>query len=59
MSLDEENAQLCLDEFIYSQFGKAMFGVHDVPGTILFFDTQIFTNKNISFPNSLRRTYLQ
>jgi len=31
MNLDEENAQLCLDEFVYSHFGKAMFGVHDVP----------------------------
>jgi len=35
MSLDEENAQDCLDEFIYSKFGQAMFGVHDVPGTII------------------------
>lgn len=33
MNLDEENARLCLDEFIYSQFGKALFGVHDVPAS--------------------------
>jgi hypothetical protein len=25
--------QMCLDELIYSNYGKTMFGVHDVPGT--------------------------
>lgn len=34
MSLDEENVQMCLDEFIYSDFGATIFGIHDAPGTL-------------------------
>ena len=30
--LDEENVQMCLDEFINSNAGMQMFGVHDLPG---------------------------
>jgi hypothetical protein len=33
LPLDEETVQMCLNEFIYSDFGSTMFGIHDAPGT--------------------------
>ena len=35
MPLDEELVNLCLEEIIYSDFGKQMFGVHDRAGKIV------------------------
>jgi hypothetical protein len=34
MHLDEENAQMCLQEFIDSDYGKEMFGCHERPASI-------------------------
>eukprot|EP00980_Cylindrotheca_fusiformis_P008610 scaffold1830_cov117-Cylindrotheca_fusiformis.AAC.9 len=34
MFLDEENVQMCLDEFIDSDYGKQMFGCHERPATV-------------------------
>ncbi len=34
--LDEDAVLMCLDELVYSDFGKQMFGVHDGPGTSNF-----------------------
>lgn len=32
LPLDEETVQMCLDELVYSNYGKTMFGIHDAPG---------------------------
>ena len=32
MHLDEENINSCLDEFIHSDYGQQMFGIHEIPG---------------------------
>lgn len=32
--LDEENLEMCLDEFINSNAGMQMFGVHDLPASV-------------------------
>ena len=37
LPLDEDTVQNCLDEFIYSDFGKTMFGIHDAPGKFVCF----------------------
>jgi hypothetical protein len=34
MFLDEENVQMCLEEFIDSNYGKQMFGCHERPASI-------------------------
>jgi hypothetical protein len=34
MFLDEENVQMCLEEFIDSDYGKQMFGCHERPASI-------------------------
>jgi hypothetical protein len=34
MFLDEENVEMCLDEFIDSDFGQQMFGCHERPASI-------------------------
>lgn len=34
MHLDEENVEMCLQEFIDSDYGKQMFGKHEVPASI-------------------------
>lgn len=34
MFLDEENVEMCLDEFIDSDFGQQMFGCHERPASV-------------------------
>ena len=33
MPLDEENVRMCLEEFVESDYGKQMFGCHDLPAS--------------------------
>lgn len=33
MPLDEENVRMCLDEFIESDYGRQMFGCHELPAS--------------------------
>ena len=35
LCLDEDSVEMCLAEFINSNFGKEIFGVHDLPGAAL------------------------
>jgi hypothetical protein len=33
MALDEDNVRMCLNEFVESDYGKQMFGCHDLPAS--------------------------
>ena len=34
LPLDEETVQMCLEELVESEYGKTMFGVHDLPASV-------------------------